>query len=166
MEECRVFETEFRGFRKQDVLDYIDGLRGEQQQEREAWEAERAALSEELLSEKEKAAEIQKQLEEALARLADTEITAVTERCEALEQEKEALLLQVEEVHQALVTLWNEKSEQEKAFAEAEERLNRLQTLGQAVCKELAVEVPAEIDEAEEQAKKEQERKQMEQWLF
>jgi hypothetical protein len=157
-----VFETEFRGFRKRDVLDYIDGLRNEQQQEREAWEAERAALSEELLLEKEKAAETQKQLEEVSARLSSAEITAVTERCEALEQEKEALLLQVEEVHQALVALWNEKSEREKAFAEAEERLNRLQTLGQAVYKELAV----EVDEAEEQAKKERERKQMEQWLF
>lgn len=161
MEECRVFETEFRGFRKSDVLDYIDELRREQQSEREEFEKQTAVLSQQLSEAQEKVAELSQQLEEAKAAADEnTRIAEMEERCEALEQEKTALTLQTQELQQAVAALWKEKSELAAAATHAEERLERLQTLSRAVYKELAEEAPAE--EAPTEAPK----KTMEQWLF
>lgn len=161
MEECRVFETEFRGFRKSDVLDYIDELRREQQTAREEWESQIAALSQQVAEEQAKNSELSQQLEEAkIAADENVQIAALEERCEALEQEKTALTLQTEELQQAVAALWKEKSELAAAATHAEEKLERLQTLGRAVYKELAVE--AEKEEAAAEAPK----KTMEQWLF
>ncbi len=161
MEECRVFETEFRGFRKSDVLDYIDELRREQQTEREEFEKQTAVLSQQLSEAQEKVAELSQQLEEAKAAADEnTRIAQMEERCEALEQEKTALTLQTQELQQAVAALWKEKSELAAAATHAEERLERLQTLSRAVYKELAEE--AEAEEAPTEAPK----KTMEQWLF
>lgn len=160
MDECRVFETEFRGFRKSDVLAYIDELRREQQNEREELGRQIATLSQQVAEEKEKNATLQQQLEEAkIAADENIQITALGERCDALEQEKTALTLQTEELQQAVAALWKEKSELAAAATHAQERLERLQTLGRAVYKELAV-------EAEEETPTEAPRKPMEQWLF
>lgn len=158
MEECRVFETEFRGFRKSDVLSYIDELRGEQQAEREDWEAQKASLQEQLSAEKETVAALQQQLDELKAATAEN---VLFERCEALEQEKTALTLQTEELQQAVAALWKEKSELSAAVAHSTQRLERLQTLGREVYKELAVE-----EETQPPEQTEVPRKTMEQWLF
>ena len=161
MEECRTFETEFRGFRKSDVLTYIDELRSEQQHEREEWENQIAVLSQQVAEEKEKTAALSQQLEEAKAAADENvRIAEMEERCDALEQEKTALTLQTEELQQAVAALWKEKSELAAAATHATERLERLQTLSRAVCKELAVE--AEPEEAATESPK----KAMEQWLF
>lgn len=157
-----MFETEFRGFRKSQVLDYIDELRREQQSEREEFEKQTAVLSEQLAAERENVSALQQQLEEAkIAADENVQIAALEERCEALEQEKTALTLQTEELQQAVAALWKEKSELAAAAAHAEERLERLQTLGRAVYKELAEQVGAEEDVPTQAPKK-----TMEQWLF
>ncbi len=161
MDECRVFETEFRGFRKSDVLTYIDELRREQQTVREELENQMAVLSQQVAEEQAKNAELLQQLDEAKAAADENvQIAALEQRCDALEQEKTALTLQTEELQQAVAALWKEKSELAAAATHAEERLERLQTLGRAVCKELAVEVEAEEVPAEAP------KKTMEQWLF
>ncbi len=162
MEECRVFETEFRGFRKSDVLAYIDELRREQQNEREEFEKQTAVLSEQLAAVQKEVSALQQQLDEAIAAADEnTRIAEMEERCAALEQEKTALTLQTEELQQAVAALWKEKSELAAAAAHAEERWERLQSLGRAVCKELAAEA-----EDTPQASTEAPKKTMEQWLF
>lgn len=184
VDDCRVFETEFRGFRKQDVLNYIDELRTEQQKEREEREATECALREELAAEKQKTAALEQQLaqgQETVPQAGTGEWQALLEqersRREALEQEKEEWAAQTAQTHQAIAALHSEKQELSQKLEEAENRLQRLQDLGQALCAELAPVLPAEEAEKpteteqispspQEQPNTEPAARPMAQWLF
>ena len=157
MAENGLFKTAMRGFRKEDVLAYIDGLMATQSQQEEAFQAEldtlkqqlaeatvqqeaireNEALSAEVERLKGQVTELNSQLAQAMAQLeqAQTDSTAVQARDAELAE-------QLEQAHQATSALWEEKAQLERRLEKSDGLAEKLHTIGETFVRQVAELLP------------------------
>ena len=166
MAEHGMFKTALRGFRKEDVLAYVDEMLSErsqkelelqgqieqlQQQLAEAQVQQEAILeNEHLIAE---IAQLKEQAELLTAQVAEVTQQLEQERGEtaAATMRDAELTEQLEQSHQAIAALWDEKAELQKQIDQSKEQVLSLRSLGEEFCRRVMDLLPeAEPPKAEE----------------
>ena len=165
MAEYGMFKTALRGFRKEDVLAYIDEMLAErsrqelelqgqievlQKQLAEAQVQKEAVLENERLTTQ--LAECKGQVEVLTAQVAEVTAQLEEERgaSEAATMRDAELSEQLEQSHQAIAALWEEKAELQKQINETTELIERLHAVGTDFCRQVAELLPEQEGEATE----------------
>ena len=164
MAEQGLFKTAMRGFRKEDVLNYIDELLAAQSAEREGWESRLEALTKELAE-----ANVQKEavlenetlkarlevLEQQLSDAAE-QVTALSLRLETAEaanqaasENESAIAGELEEARQTIAALSEEKDALEAKLSNADVLAEQLRAIGAEFCHRIQDVVPTEEAEPE-----------------
>ncbi len=163
MAENGMFKTAMRGFRKEDVLAYIDELMSEKTKEAEAFAAQIAELQAQLADAKvqqaaveenerltgevaqlsEQVAALSAQLSETAAKLA--EVQGASDAANARDAE---LTEQLEQSHQAISALWEEKAVLQNRIEKTEAAFTQLREVGEEFCRQVTALLPA-AEEAE-----------------
>ncbi len=190
MAEYGMFKTALRGFRKEDVLAYIDEMLAERSRQEielqgqiEALQAQlaEAKVQQEAVRENERlTAELEEykgQVEVLTAQVAN--VTAELEQArgasEAATMRDAELSEQLEQSHQAIATLWEEKAELQKQVDATTERIEQLHAVGLDFCRQVAELLPEQADKTETTTDElplvvdmpsTQPGKPMERWLF
>lgn len=190
MAEYGMFKTALRGFRKEDVLAYIDEMLAErsrqelelqgqievlQKQLAEAQVQKEAVLENERLTTQ--LAECKGQVEVLTAQVAEVTAQLEEERgaSEAATMRDAELSEQLEQSHQAIAALWEEKAELQKQINETTELIERLHAVGTDFCRQVAELLPEQEGEATESSVEPplvvdmpsaEPSKPMERWLF
>ena len=146
MAEQGMFKTALRGFRKEDVLSYIDGIMAEHTVQLKAQVAE---LSEQVEALKVQVAEITAQCEQ---------VQGAASGAEAREAE---LREQLEQSHQAVSGLWEEKAQLERRLEQTDELTRKLQAIGEDFCGKVKELLPDTAAQPTVETSK-----QMDRWLF
>lgn len=191
MTEYGMFKTALRGFRKEDVLAYIDELLAERSRRESELQGQietlqkqlaEAQVQQEAVRENERLTaqleEYKGQIEVLTAQVAD--VTAELERArgasEAATMRDAELSEQLEQSHQAIATLWEEKAELQKQVDATTERIEQLHAVGLDFCRQVAELLPEQAGETAEPVEEQlplvvdmpsaEPRKPMERWLF
>lgn len=189
MAEYGMFKTALRGFRKEDVLAYIDEMLAErsrqelelqnqieslQQQLAEAKVQREAVLENERLTAQVK--ELKEQAEILTAQVA--EVTAQLEQEQstsaAATMRDAELSDQLEQSHQAIAKLWEEKARLQEQVDASVSQMMQLRSLGEEFCHRITALLPEQTAESETSVTTEQpvadvpstDSKPMERWLF
>ena len=189
MAEQGLFKTAMRGFRKEDVLNYIDELLAAQSAEREGWESRLEALTKELAEanvQKEAVLEnetLKTRLEALEQQLSDAaeQVTALSLKLETAEaanqaasENETAIASELEEARQTIATLSEEKETLEAKLSNADVLAEQLRAIGAEFCRRIQDVVPTEeaetvvttAEQAIQKAAFEDAGPKMESWLF
>lgn len=188
MAEQGLFKTAVRGFRKEDVLNYIDELLAAQSTERESWEARLQALTEELTAAQvQKAAVEENETLKARVELLEQQIATDAEQLSALSLQLEtaqaanqaasesesAAAAQLEESQRTIAALREEKAALEEKLSATDALVDRLKAIGTEFCRQVNSVLPEDKDttvitaeEAIEKAAFQDAAPKMESWLF
>lgn len=191
MAEYGMFKTALRGFRKEDVLAYIDEILAERSRQELELQGQIESLQKQLVEaqvQKEavrenerltaELAECKEQIEILTAQVAD--VTAELEQArgasEAASVRDAELSEQLEQSHQAIATLWEEKAELQKQVDATTERIEQLHAVGMDFCRQVAELLPEQPNETAAPVQEElplvvdtpsaQPGQHMERWLF
>lgn len=175
MEDQAIFRTVMRGFKKEDVLSYIDNLRLEHQKEADRWKTEAEQLRERLNTanavaaampnddtarQDEQIAALQSKLaavtaecEELKKASAETgvqkeELTALRQECDTLRREREVMEKQAEETAQAMASLWEQQCLQKRRQEEIAAFAEQVRESGERLVKQataFAEDTPAPV---------------------
>lgn len=190
MAEQGLFKTVVRGFRKEDVLAYIDEMLAERSCQELELNGQIDSLQKQLAEAKVKQ-EAVKENEQLTAQVEELKsqveiLTAqVAEVTAQLEQERGAsaaatmrdaeLSEQLEQSHQAIAALWEEKAELQKQVDATTSQIEQLRILGEDFCRRVTELLPEQPAVPESTATTEpfvidspstQPAKPMERWLF
>lgn len=177
MAEQGMFKTAMRGFRKEDVLSYIDTLMAErtaqetllnEQIEQLRQQLAEAQVQKEAVAENERltaqVAELNAQVEALSAQVA--EVTAQLEAAQGVSAAGEArqseLAEQLEQAHQAISGLWEEKAQLQRQLEDSYQVARRVQELGEEFCRKVGEVLP----QPESSQPQSEAAKPMERWLF
>lgn len=190
MAEQGMFKTALRGFRKEDVLAYIDEMLAERSRQELELQGQIETLQKQL-AEAQVQQEAVRENERLTAQLEEYKgqvevLTAqVAEVTAQLEQERGAseaatmrdaeLSEQLEQSHQAIAALWDEKAELQKQVDETTERIEQLHAVGVDFCRQVSELLPQQTSETVAPTPEQPplvidmpsaEPKPMERWLF
>ena len=152
MAEYGMFKTSMRGFRKEDVLAYIDGLMKEKSKEAEAADERIAALEAELAEANvnQAAVEENERLMSEVAALRE-QVSALTAKLEEVQGASDAasardaeLSAELEQSHQAITALWEEKAVLQEKLEKAQASFVQLREVGEEFCRQVTSLLPAE----------------------
>ncbi len=152
MAEYGMFKTSMRGFRKEDVLAFIDELMTEKTKEAEAFAAQIAKLESELAEAKvqQAAVEENERLTGEVATLREqvAELTAKLEEVQGASDAASArdaeLTAELEQSHQAISALWEEKAGLQNRLEKTQAVFSQLREVGEEFCRQVTALLPAE----------------------
>ncbi len=176
MAEQGMFKTALRGFRKEDVLSYIDGIMAEHTVQEEALKEQVAELDRQLAEARvqQEAVKENEQLKAQVAELSEqvealkVQVAEITAQCEQVQgaasgaEAREAELReQLEQSHQAVSGLWEEKAQLERRLEQTDELTRKLQAIGEDFCGKVKELLPDTAAQPTVETTK-----QMDRWLF
>ncbi len=190
MAEYGMFKTALRGFRKEDVLAYIDEMLAERSRQELELQGQIETLQKQLAE-----AQVQKEavrenerltaeLEECKGQVEvlTAQVAEITAQLEQERGESEAATMrdaelseQLEQSHQAIAALWEEKAELQKQVDETTERIEQLHAVGVDFCRQVSELLPEQTSETVAPVPEQPplvidmpsaEPKPMERWLF
>ncbi len=166
MAEYGMFKTAMRGFRKEDVLAYIDELMSEKTKEAESFQAQIDALEVQLAEAKVQRAAVeenerltaevsalQEQVQALTAQVSETEAKLVEAQgaTDAASARDAELSEQLEQSHQAITSLWQEKAVLQEQINKTGEVFAQLRAVGEDFCRQVTALMPAEVSQTEEE---------------
>ena len=157
MAEYGMFKTAMRGFRKEDVLAYIDELMAEKTKESESFQAQIAQSESQLAEAKVQKAAVEEnerlttevaQLKNQIAQLTE-QLTDTAAKLEEMQGASDAahardaeLSEQLEQSHQAISALWEEKAVLQNEIDNTKAAFVQLREVGEEFCRQVTALLP------------------------
>ncbi len=179
MENRKFFRGSFNGFRRQDVLNYIDELRGEQQKELTAMQDQLSQMQQQREAEAEAIAEafsLREQVagfdsvraEKAAVELENETLRGKVASCE---QQIADLANKLEEANRSIAAMWEARRQLEQSMDVAKQFAEDMRVLGKELCENIEKHAAArfeggELPQAAPAPAVAEKSGEMENWLF